>query len=175
MVRHLAHRVDLLHAILAQLDLAGEEIHALVLVQRAVHERRLHHALLSLRGLQQALGEACSRHRHRQSRGPGTVLGLDDLVPAELDAVDEVIEGFAGEVGVVGLREEGHDGDAGVATDDGDGLVGGIGVLDLGEEAGGADDVEGGDAEKAFGIIDALGLENFGADGNGRVDLGWGG
>jgi hypothetical protein len=91
-----------------------------------------------------------------------------------LDAVDEVIEGFAGEVRVVGLREEGNDGDAGVATDDGDGLVGGIGVLDLGEKAGGADDVEGGDAEKTFGIIDALGLENFGADGNGRVDLGGG-
>lgn len=88
--------------------------------------------------------------------------------------MDEVIEGFAGEVRVVGLREEGNDGDAGVATDDGDGLVGGIGVLDLGEKAGGADDVEGGDAEKTFGIIDALGLENFGADGNGRVDLGGG-
>lgn len=73
---------------------------------------------------------------------------------------------------MVGLGEERDDGDAGVAADDDDGLVGGIGVLDLGKEAGGADDVEGGDAEEAFGVVDAFGFEDFSADGDGRVDLG---
>ena len=53
------------------------------------------------------------------------------------------------------LREEGNDGDAGMSTDDGDVLVRGIGALDLGDEAGGSDDVEGCDAEEALGIVDA--------------------
>lgn len=72
---------------------------------------------------------------------------------------------------MVGLREEGHDGDAGVAADDGDGFVGGIRGVDLCEEARGADDVEGRDAEEAFRVVDAFGFEDFGADGDGGVDL----
>lgn len=72
---------------------------------------------------------------------------------------------------MVRLRDEGHDGDAGVAADDGDGFVLGVGALELGDEAGGADDVEGGDAEDALGVVDVLGLEDLGDDGDGGVDL----
>jgi len=75
---------------------------------------------------------------------------------------------------VVGLREEGDDRHAGMAADDGDRLIGGIGVLDLGEEAGGTNDVESGDAEEAFGVVDTFGFEDFGADRDGGVDLGRG-
>lgn len=59
-----------------------------------------------------------------------------------------------------------------MATDDGDVLVGRVGLLDLGDEAGSTDDVEGGDTEQALGVVDALCLEDLGADGDGRVDLG---
>jgi hypothetical protein len=69
------------------------------------------------------------------------------------------------------LGEEGNDGSAGVATDDGDVLGGGVVVLDLGDEAGSADNVEGGDTEEALGVVDALGLEDLGGDGDGGVDL----
>jgi hypothetical protein len=58
-----------------------------------------------------------------------------------------------------------------VATDDGDVLGGGVGVLELGDEARGTDDVEGGDTEEALGVVDALGLEDLGGDGDGGVDL----
>ena len=58
-----------------------------------------------------------------------------------------------------------------MTTDNGDVLAGGVAVLDLGDEAGGADDVEGGDTEEALGIVDALGLEDLGGDGDGGVDL----
>ena len=72
---------------------------------------------------------------------------------------------------MVGLREQRDDGDTGVTADDGDGLVGGVGALDLGDEAGGTDDIEGGDTEEALGVVDALGLEDLGDDGDGGVDL----
>jgi hypothetical protein len=58
-----------------------------------------------------------------------------------------------------------------VATDNGDVLVGGVVVLQLGDEARGTDNVEGGDTEEALGVVDALGLEDLGGDGDGRVDL----
>jgi hypothetical protein len=58
-----------------------------------------------------------------------------------------------------------------VAADNGDFLVGRVGLLDLGDEAGGADDVEGGDAEETLGIVDVLGLVDLGDDGDGGVDL----
>ncbi len=65
---------------------------------------------------------------------------------------------------MVGLREEGDDGDAGVAADDGDVFFRRVGVLDFGDEARRPDDVEGRDAEEASGIVDAFGFEDFGAD-----------
>jgi hypothetical protein len=58
-----------------------------------------------------------------------------------------------------------------VAADDGDVLRGGVRVLELRDEARGADDVEGGDAEEALGVVDARGLEDLGRDGDGGVDL----
>jgi len=58
-----------------------------------------------------------------------------------------------------------------VATDDGDVLVGGVGALELGDEAGGADDVEGGDTEETLRVVDTPGLEDLGRDRDGGVDL----
>ena len=58
-----------------------------------------------------------------------------------------------------------------MAADNSDVLVGGVGVFVLGDEAGGADDVESGDAEEAFGVVDAFGFEDLGADWDGGVDL----
>lgn len=72
---------------------------------------------------------------------------------------------------MVGLGEEGDDGDAGVTTNNGDEFVGGVGVLNLGDEARSTDDVKGGDTEDALGVVDALGLEDLGDDGDGGVDL----
>jgi hypothetical protein len=58
-----------------------------------------------------------------------------------------------------------------VATDNGDLLTSGVGLLDLGDEAGGTDDIEGGDAEQALGVVDTLALVDLGDDGDGGVDL----
>jgi hypothetical protein len=87
-----------------------------------------------------------------------------------LDAADVLIESLAGQ-GVAGLRKERDDSGAGMSTNNGDVLVGGVGALELGDEAGGADNIEGGDTEEALGVVDALGLEDLGGDWDGGVDL----
>jgi hypothetical protein len=162
--------VDLLDTVGAELDVGGEVLDALVLVEGRVDEGGLDDVLLALGSLEERLGEAGTSHGHGEGGGTSTVLGLDNLVTTELDALDVAVELLARQV-VAGLGEEGNDGSAGVATDDGDVLGGGVVVLDLGDEAGSADNVEGGDTEEALGVVDALGLEDLGGDGDGGVDL----
>lgn len=159
---------DLLNTVGAELDLGREEVDALVLVERRVDEGRLNDALLALGSAQERLGHAGTSHGHGEGSGTGTVLGLDDLVTTKLDTVDELSVG--GQLGVVALAEERDDGDTGVATDNGDVLVSGIGTLELRDEAGSTDDVEGGDTKEALGVVDTAGLEDLGDDGDGGVD-----
>lgn len=71
---------------------------------------------------------------------------------------------------MVGLGEKGNNGDTGVSSNNGNLLVGGVGALDLRDEARSTDDVEGGDTEEALGVVDTLGLEDLGGDGDGGVD-----
>ena len=162
--------VDLLDTVGAELYVGGEVLAALVLVEGRVDEGGLDDVLLALRGLEERLGKAGTGHGHGEGGRASTVLGLDDLVTTELDAVDVAVELLALKV-VAGLRQERDDGCAGVTADNGDVLAGGVGVLQLGDEARGADNVEGGDTEEALGVVDTLGLEDLGGDGDGGVDL----
>jgi hypothetical protein len=166
----LANGVDLLYTVGAELNVGGEVVAALVLEQRRVDKGGLNDVLLTLSSLEERLGETGTGHGHGESGRASTVLGLDDLVTTELDAVNVLFELLALEV-VAGLGEEGNDGGAGVTTNDGDVLSGGVGALELGDEARGTDNVEGGDTEEALGVVDALGLEDLGGDGDGGVDL----
>lgn len=166
-----ANLVDFLDTVGAELDTGGEEINTLVLEQRGVDEGGLDDALLALSGTEEGLGEAGTSHGHGESGRASTVLGLDDLVTTELDAVDQGVAGLTGDGGVAGLGQQGNDGDTGVTTDDGDLLGRGVCVLDLRDEARGTDDVKGGDTEQALGVVDTAGLVDLGDDGDGRVDL----
>lgn len=163
--------MDLLNAVGAELDLGGEEVDTLVLVQGGLDKGGLNDTLLALGGAEEGLGEAGTGHGHREGGRASTVLGLDNLVTTELDAVDESVAGLAGDGGVVGLRQQGDNGHTGVATDNGDLLASGVGLLDLGDETRGADDIKGGDTEQALGVVDTLGLVDLGDDGDGGVDL----
>lgn len=155
----------------AQLDLGGEELNTLVLEQRAVDESGLDDTLLALSGLQQALSEASTSHSHGKGSRASAILGLDDLITTILDAVDQSIELLTGDFGVAGLGDQRNDGDTGVAANDGDVLISRVGSLDLGDEARGTDDIEGGDTEETLGVVDTLGLVDLGADWDGGVDL----
>lgn len=160
--------MDLLDTVGAEGDLGGEELDAVLLEQRRVNVGALGDGL-ALETLDQRASEASTGEGHGQSGGTSTILGLDNLVTAELDAVDQLVVSLTLDVGVVALGEQGHNGVTRVATDDGDLLVAGVGALELGNEAGGADNVEGGDTEQALGVVDALVLENLTNNGDGRV------
>jgi hypothetical protein len=162
--------VDLLDTVGAELDVGGEVLASSILVQRGVDECGFNDVLLALGSLEQALGEARTSHGHGESGGTGTILGLDDLVTTELYAADILGELVTREV-EAGLREKGHNGGARVTANDGDVLVGRVGVAELGDEARGADNIEGGHTEEALGVVDTLGLEDLGGDGDGGVDL----
>jgi hypothetical protein len=72
---------------------------------------------------------------------------------------------------VARLRDQRHDCDTRVTTDNGYILISRICSLEFGDEAGGPNDIKRGDTEECLGVVDTLGLVDFGADGNGRVDL----
>ena len=165
----LANGMDLFNAIRAESDVRGEVCDTLVLVQRRVDVSWLNDTFLALRGLEQRLGETCTSHSHGERRRALAIFSRHNLIAAELHALDVVISLLAFKA-VAGLAQQGHDGCAGVSTNDDDVLVRWVGVLKLRDEAGGADDVEGGDAEELLGVVDALGLEDLGGDGDGAVD-----
>jgi hypothetical protein len=164
----LANGVDLVNTLGAELDAAGEEINALVLVERGLDEGRLNDTLLALGGAEDGIGHAGTGESHGEGGRASTVLGLDNLVTTELDTVDELSVGA--QIGVVALGEKRDDGDTGVTTNDGDVLVLGVGALDLGDEAAGTDDIEGGDTEEGLGVVDTGLLVDLAADGDGGVD-----
>ena len=70
-----------------------------------------------------------------------------------------------------GLRDQWNNCDTGVTTNHGDVLIGWVVALDLRHKARSSDDIESGNSEKSLGVVDALGLVNFSADWDGRVDL----
>jgi hypothetical protein len=166
----LANGVDPLDTVGAELDVGCKVLAALVLVERGVDEGGLDDVLLALGGLEQALGEASTSHGHGESSGTSTILGLHNLITTELHAVDILVELLALEV-VARLGQKRDDGSTGVATDNRDVLVGGVGSLNLGDETGSADDVKGGNTEEALGVVYALGLEDLGSNRDGRINL----
>lgn len=72
---------------------------------------------------------------------------------------------------MAGLGEERNDSGARVSTDNDDGLIGWVGLLESGDEAGGTDDIESGDTEQSLWVVDALALEDLGSDWDSGVDL----
>lgn len=88
-----------------------------------------------------------------------------------MDSVDQLIQLRASDVAVAGLRDQWDNGDAGVTTNDGDLLISRVGLLDLGDESGGSDNIESGDTEESLWVVDTLALEDLTADGDCGVDL----
>jgi hypothetical protein len=154
-----------------KLNTGREEVDTLVSVERALDESGRDDALLAAQTTEKRIGELGTSVRHGERSAAGAVLGLDDLVTAELDTVDDLLIRFAFDGLAEGaLGEQGHDGGAGVATDDGDNGLLGVRVGDLAEEARGTDDVEGGDTKDAAGVEDTGLLKNLSDDGDRRVD-----
>lgn len=168
-----------LSAIWSELDWDREEVQAGSLLDGLatwcgkVDEGWLDDVLLAGSGAENLLSEAESGVRHGESGRASSILGLDDLIASELDALDEIGKLVGWDVdGWLGLGEQWDNGLAGVATDDWNG-----GVLWVGRGAGqlrdkglGADDIKGSDTEEALWVEDTGLLEDLGGDWNGRVD-----
>jgi hypothetical protein len=138
------------------------------------HRRRdkgaLLHPRLPLQGPHHLFREAVAGIGHGEGGRAGAGLGLHDLVAAELRAVGQgravgVRQHQTGDLG-----EEGQNGNAGVAADDGDLYRRGIDVTVRGDKGIGAQDVEGGDAAEFAGVVDTGAFQDFGGDGDGAVD-----
>lgn len=185
-VVHLADGEDVLDTVLAELDVDGEPLNLLaellpdLLASGVGREVNVGLDLggLAVEGsLEDPVGELGTGVSHGEGGRATTVLSLDDLVTTELDTVDEsvalllVVKDRRGEGGVR-LGEEGDDGGAGVAADNGDlVLAGRLGLAsDGGGEGSGTDNVEGGDAEETAGVVRTGLLQGLGEDGDGRVD-----
>lgn len=155
----------------AELDVGGEEVDALVGEQVALDKGGGNDALLSVQTPQQSVGELGTGVGHAERSAAGSVLSLDDLVTTELDPVDKLVEGLASDALASSvLGQQGDDGRAGVAADDGDVALLGGDIANGGQEAGSTDDVEGGDTEETLGVEDTGLLERSGDDGDGGVD-----
>ena len=158
----------------AELNVGREVLDTLVLEQRALDERRGDDALLAAQATEKGVGELGTSVRHGERSRTSTVLRLDDLITTELDAVNELLVGLALDSLAVGdLGEKRDDGGTRVTADDGDVAFLGLDTGDAGEEAGGADDIEGGDTEQTLGVVLACLLQDFGSDGDGGVDGVW--
>ena len=57
-----------------------------------------------------------------------------------------------------------------MSTNNDDILINWVGFLDLRDETGSANNIEGGNTEQALGVVDSLGLEDLGYDWDSRVD-----
>lgn len=165
---NLANLVDLGNTLWAELDLGGEEVNTLVLVEWGVDKGWLDDTGLTLGSLEEGLGETSTSHGHGEGGGSSSILGLDDLITTELDAFQE--SRVPDEIGVLGLGEEWDDSDTRVSTDNGDGLLSWVGLLELGNEAGSADDIEGGDTKELLWVVDTSVLEDLGNNWDGGVD-----
>ena len=127
---------------------------------------------LTLLGFEQSFSEAESCERHGECGRTSTVLCLDDLITTELDTVDESIELVFRDVDCgLGLTEQRNNSGARVTSDNRDVQLGRILLSgDLSNEGLSTDDVEGSDTKELLGIEDTGVLEDFGSDGDGRVD-----
>ncbi|RUP50784.1 hypothetical protein BC936DRAFT_137684 [Jimgerdemannia flammicorona] len=109
----------------------------------------------------QRVCELRSGEGHRKRRRTSTVLRFDDFVTAKLDAVSQGLNLVLSER-MTGLGQQGYNGDARVAADDGDLGFGAISILELGDEARSTDNIEGGHAEEALGIEDTVEFQDLG-------------
>lgn len=196
----LANRVDLGDGtVRTEGDGRREVVDALVGVQRRLDVSAQLDALLAVHGAKDAISEDGGGVSHGEGSRSSSVLGLDNLVTTELDALDESSKGLASLVdellALSSLRKQRDDGDTGVTTNNGNVGVGGLGAGKAGDEGRGANDVEGGDTEEAaqrlmsvdragakwgphgsaqyrspLGIVDASLLENLCDDRNSRID-----
>ena len=155
-----------LHTILAELDLAGEELAAQDVL---LNVSRLDHTGLAVQTSDHRGSEHSASVSHRQSGRTSTLLSGDDLITTELDSLGDGGHVQLGDQVVGQLAQQGNDGGSGMATNHGDVALSGLHVQGLGDELAGTDGVELGHTHDLARIMDAHLLEGLGEDRDGGV------
>ena len=112
---HISVVVDFLHAILAQLDRRSEELRRAHLT---VDVGAFDDSLFAAEALEHLFCELPASEGHGEGSGASTCLGGHNFVPTKHDAVGELFLVVLAELGALDLRQQGKNGDAGVATND---------------------------------------------------------
>ncbi|KIJ24628.1 hypothetical protein M422DRAFT_39085, partial [Sphaerobolus stellatus SS14] len=168
-----AEVMDLLDTVGAKLHSTREELNSLGSKERALNKSRRNNPRLALQSPQQQVRELRRGIRHVQRRGPRFILRLHNLITSILNPMDKRLPRLAALLhGRTSgrLRKLGDDRDTRVTANDGNGGLSGVGAHDAEEEAGRTDDVEGGDAEEARGVVRPGVFEGARNDGDGGVD-----
>lgn len=127
--------------------------------------------LFSVHGTDEGDGEAGSGIGHREGGGSSAGLGLDDFSSGFLDALGEGLDLVSWEVdGGLALREQWHDGDSGVSSDDWDVDLLWVDSEGLADEGVGADDVQSRNTEDALWVQNAGLSKSLAGNGDSRVD-----
>jgi hypothetical protein len=165
----LTDRVDLDCTLLAELNLRRKERDLGNHIR--LHVGALNNASGAAVGLEKGSDEAISGGSHGEGGRACAVLGLDNLITAELNAVGQSSNLLVAEaLGGLHVGEEGEDGDASVATNNGNLDASGVDALGLCDEGLGTEDIKGGDTKELFGVVDAVLLEDLRGDRDRRVD-----
>ena len=88
----------------AQLDIGSEKVDSILFSNRAQDIGRLNNSLLPIEGFKEGVGKALSGLGHGEGSRASAVLGLDDFVSTELDALSELLNllGSERETGLYG-------------------------------------------------------------------------
>lgn len=175
-----AQRQNLLNAVAAELNRHREERHVAAdeLADRRttlgiggqVHKGTLGDGSAArCCGLNHVQCETRTGVGHGKRGRTGAILSLDNLVTAKLNPVSHLFNLVLRQL-VRDLAQQGQNRHTAVATDDGHLQVGGVGTNELGHERRSADEVEGGDAKDAAGVVHAVLLEHFRHNRDRRVD-----
>ena len=131
----------------------------------------LHHALLTVHALDEAVSEPGGGVGHGEGGAAGSVLRLDHLRPGVLDPLSQSLQGVGLELhGGRALTDQGQDRHSGVTSDHGTVHLGGVEALQVPDESVGPDNVKGRHAEDLLGIEAASLLVNLASNGDSGVD-----
>ena len=165
--------LDIRHKTYAKFDIGREKVDAFGFVHIATDEGRCDDALLTLERPKKLVCKLGCSVSHTERRAPRAILGLHHFIASVLNPMNErlpLLTTLFRSAGDVALRDERYDGDTRVTTHNRDGCLLRISPGDASQEARGADDVKGSDAEELARIEGAGFLEDGGNDGDCGVD-----
>jgi hypothetical protein len=169
--RQVTEAVNGFNTVEPKLNETGEEIYALGGEERTLDKGGGDDTLFAIQGSEERVRELGTSVSHGEGGRSSTILGLYDLVTTELNAVNELVVGFAlHTLPVLSLGKERNDGGTTVTTDNGNNGLVRFSAGNARKESSGSHDIKGGDTEQALGVENTCFRKSLCHDGDGGVD-----